>query len=91
MPGGGLWIEKVGKQLSIHSPMLIPGAGRATLYVQKVSHRQDNNSGTTTIVELVKVLNPGGGNDVSGGPSLSPDTPAKSLPDDLGSPEANTP
>lgn len=80
-PGGSLWIEDVGQKMSIHSPMLIPGDGRASLFVQKVCHRQDNSTGTVTIIDLVKDLNAGSAGTVSG-PQGSPNQKANPLPDD---------
>jgi prophage tail gpP-like protein len=57
---GSLWIEHVGKQVSIYSPMLFP-TDSMTLYVRSVRHSQ-GESGTETAISLCLLTGlPGGG------------------------------
>jgi prophage tail gpP-like protein len=48
---GSLWIEHLGKDCSIYSPMIFP-TNTATLAIKGVTHKQSSEAGTTTTIEL---------------------------------------
>jgi|GEM_PF-2544693 len=48
---GSLWIEHVGKNVNVYSPMLIP-QDKMTLAIQDVTHKQSDKQGTTTVLNL---------------------------------------
>jgi len=77
MAGGSLWMQHVGKTMTVYSPMLIP-ANAITLAVKGVVHRQSDQSGTTTTIHLCLPNGLGDPNQVSTGPpatNVSPATP----------------
>lgn len=51
LDNGDLWIEHVGDLVSVNSPMLLPG-GPVSLAIKGIVHRQDNENGTQTVVEV---------------------------------------
>jgi prophage tail gpP-like protein len=61
---GTLWMEHVGAQVKVDSPMLIPG-GEMTIYLKGVVHRQNDRSGTETDLILSNI--PSGGDPVTFG------------------------
>lgn len=50
--GSRLWIEDIGKSVSVYSPMLFP-QDRLTLAIQSVTHAQNDKDGTSTTLGLV--------------------------------------
>ena len=48
---GSLWIEHVGKNVNVYSPMLFP-MDKLTLAIQGVTHKQNDKQGTTTTINL---------------------------------------
>lgn len=48
---GSLWIEHVGKNVNVYSPMLFP-QDKLTLAIQDVTHKQNDRQGTTTTLSL---------------------------------------
>lgn len=51
LPNGSLWIDQVGNQVTIYSPMLAP-VQSLTLAIKGVVCRQNNETGTQTLIEL---------------------------------------
>jgi prophage tail gpP-like protein len=49
---GKLWLTEVGNLIDLYSPMLLP-SGRATLGIQAVTARQNDQTGTTSTLTLV--------------------------------------
>lgn len=82
MPDGSLWAEHLWQSLTVYSPMLFPRDG-ITLSVRGVKHRQSNEEGTTSIIELCLPQALSSGFPTGSGefpPGNSPATPA--APDD---------
>jgi hypothetical protein len=86
MNGGKPWILDVGKLVTLYSPMLLP-QNTAKLGIQAVTHRQNDQTGTTTTLNLClparlgssdPIDDSGGGSQGSGG--YSPSTPDDAIP-----------
>jgi prophage tail gpP-like protein len=57
-PDGDIWWNKVGKTITVNSPMLIP-EGSMGFAVKEVIHRQSSTEGTTTDIMLTNKLGMG--------------------------------
>jgi hypothetical protein len=82
---GKLWLTEVGNLIDLYSPMLLP-SGRATLGIQAVTARQNDQTGTTSTLTLVLQDRLGGRDhyDTSKGDAAdqdaAPSSPADSIP-----------
>lgn len=90
-PKGELWIKGVqaGKNVTVKSPMLFP-SGSKVLAIQAVTHRQTNQAGTETVLNLVLPALLKGvdrinadGEAPGGAPPASTTKPAKPEPSDV--------
>jgi prophage tail gpP-like protein len=89
MNGGKPWILDVGKLVMLNSPMLLP-QNTAKLGIQAVTHRQNDQTGTTTTLNLCLPARLGssdpiddsgsGSNGSQGGGGYSPSTPDDAIP-----------
>ena len=77
MPNGSLWIQHVGEPVTVFSPMCFP-TDSMTLRIKGVTHRQNSDGGTTTMLRLCLPYGLGGGDQVQ----TSGDLPSgMSIPD----------
>jgi prophage tail gpP-like protein len=81
---GKLWLNEVGQLIDLYSPMLLPSK-RATLGIQAVTARQNDQTGTTSTLTLVLKDRLGGRDkyDTSKGDAPDqggPSTPGESVP-----------
>jgi prophage tail gpP-like protein len=84
---GKLWLNEVGQLIELYSPMLLP-SDRATLGIQAVTARQNDQTGTTTTLTLVLPDRLGGrdhydtskGDAAGGDTEAAPSTPGESVP-----------
>jgi hypothetical protein len=58
-PDGDIWWNKVGKTVTVNSPMLIP-EGSANFVIKEIVHRQSSSEGTTTDIVITNPLGLGG-------------------------------
>jgi prophage tail gpP-like protein len=73
---GSLWIEHVGKNVDVFSPMLFP-MDKLTLAIQGVTHKQNDKQGTTTTISLVLPRALGSANKIETGGGPTGADPAK--------------
>jgi hypothetical protein len=59
MAGGDLWMNHVRNNVTVNSPMLIPG-GVGTFIIKEVIHRQSSQEGTTTDILITNENGLGG-------------------------------
>jgi prophage tail gpP-like protein len=81
---GKLWLNEVGNLIDLYSPMLLPSQ-RATLGIQAVTARQNDQTGTTSTLTLVLQDRLGGRDhyDTSGGDAADqgePSSPEPAMP-----------